>query len=215
MNPERLRLQTPLEVPLRGRSVRIRVGPCELVLEAVRGGHSVLWHAGRDARRHVIGLPGGGRLALVLRPPKLPIRLLLRETLTLAPGARIRGYVQVPLTPTLRFRAEDEPATSEQTLIEFTPAALAAEWDDQRGATYCCSSSWFTRYPVHGGEPRVTIPVRVRNAGRSVLSPDHLPLSLAPDDLRELRSGVATAPRRLIWSGSQWQSNAPAVGVPA
>jgi hypothetical protein len=108
MNPQRSRLLTNLELPSRGSSVRVALGDSELVFEAVRGGYALLWHAGREARRHVLGLKSSGRLSLELLPPSLPLRVLLRETITLAPGARIHGYVQVPLVPTLRWQDGDD-----------------------------------------------------------------------------------------------------------
>ncbi|MCA8976229.1 MAG: hypothetical protein KDC98_16025 [Planctomycetes bacterium] len=211
-----------IEPPARGGSARIGVGGNELVFEAVRGGYVLLWHAGRQARRYVVGLPDTGGLSLVLRPPPYPIKLLIRETIAIAPGARVRGFVQLPLVPTLLWSGPSVvtctgtgtapdcagrstvPADAEQVLFEFTPAGLTAEWTESDAMTSCCESSWFVRFPVHGGEARVTVPLRLMNRSGQVLSPAHVPMSMQASDLLELRSGIVTAPHRLTWNGREW-----------
>ncbi|MCA8950425.1 MAG: hypothetical protein KDE27_13040 [Planctomycetes bacterium] len=213
MDSDHLRLHTRLDVPPRGGSTRVAVGANELVLETVRGGHSLLWHAGREARRHVLGLPANVRLALELRPPALPLRLVLRETLTLAPGARVNGYVQVPLVPTVCWSGSGEQPAAK--LLDFPPSLLAAEWDDEHGARFFCSSTWFVRFPVHGGDPFAVVPLHLRNDADEVCSPGFLPLALEPDELAEQRARVCARPRRLCWDGSEWQSAVRLQGVPA
>src|SRR5687767_11334556 len=57
----------PLPRPVRGGCTRVRLGSAEVILEAVRGGHSLLWTNGREARRYAIGLHRDGQLTLQLR----------------------------------------------------------------------------------------------------------------------------------------------------
>ena len=209
-----LSLQTKLPRPGRGSSARVQIGSNELVLEHVRGGFSLLWSDGREARRHAIGLPAHGELTLQLRLPRLPVRVVTRDMLTLAPQGRLRGYVQVPLVPTLMFR--DGLGTT-QTLIELPPRELAAEWDDQAGHTYRVSSPWHVRFPMRSGEPRVVVPAWLHNCSTEVLSPAQLPLQLAVEDLHELRGSVVAQPRRLRWNGVDFVANvssAAGAGVP-
>jgi len=213
MNPDPLQLRTRLGLPLQGGSARLAVGACELVFEAVRGGYTLLWHAGREARRYVVGLPDGGETILELRPPSHRVRLLLKETLALAPGARVYGYVQVPLVPTLLWR---DDAEAESQLIELMPASLAAEWHEGTGTSFTCTSTWLVRFPVHGGEARATVPLRLHNASPNALSPEDLPLRLRVNELREMRGGIIALPRRLTWDGDSWQQHvAAAHEVPA
>lgn len=202
MNADSLQLSTRLDLPPRGGSARMAVGGNELVFEAVRGGYTLLWHAGREARRYVVGLCGPGSLHLELRAPRYPVKLLLQETLALAPRARVRGYVQVPLVPTLLWRDADGVLTQ---LLDFTPAGLAAEWSDSDQPLQCCTSPWLVRFPVHTGEPRAIVPLLLKNGSDAVCSPADLPCVLRAGDLHELRGRIVAPPRRLQWDGASWQ----------
>jgi len=147
-------LQTHLPRPARGGSTRVQFGNKEVVLESTRGGYSLLWLDGREARRLAIGLAADGTLRLALRAPRLPVRVAVRDTVTLAPRSRLRGYVQVPLVPTILWHDDNsEP----QLLAEFPRADLAAEWDDREGTFYRCVSPLHVRYPIPGAEPRATV----------------------------------------------------------
>lgn len=195
-------LYVPIARPARGGSTRLQSGGSELVLEATRGGYSLLWLDGREARRYALGLTANGTLGLALRAPRLPVRVVVRDTMALGPGARLRGYVQVPLVPTILWRDVDgEP----QLLAEFPRPDLAAEWDDREGTVYRCVSPFHVRYPIPGDEPRATVPVWIGNPTDKVASPAFLPLQLADDDLLERRGGVSTMPRRLRWTGQGLQ----------
>ncbi|MCR9248527.1 MAG: hypothetical protein NXI31_26160 [bacterium] len=214
MDPDRPRLRTELRVPPPGGSVRVAMGDSEFVFEAVRGGFTLLRLQGREADRHVLGLPDGGRtgeVILELRPPEWPVRLQLREVLVLAPGARVHGYVRVPLVPAVTWCTS--PTAEPVRLLDFPPRTLSAEWDDQIGTVLHCDSTWFVRYPMHGGEPQITVPLRLHNPTDTVCSVADLPLDFTPQDLTERRSGVGAAPRRLVWSGEAWRGRRPAVEV--
>lgn len=195
-------LQTPLARPRRGASTRVQFGNKEVVLEATRGGYSLVWLDGREARRFAVGLTARGTLHLALRAPRLPVRVVARDTLTLAPGARLRGYVQVPLVPTIVWQDTD---TEPQLLAEFPRPELAAEWDDREGTIYRCVSSFHVRYPIPGSDPRATVPVWLGNPGGTVACPAFVPLLILDEELHERRGGVAILPRRLRWNGQNLQ----------
>jgi hypothetical protein len=192
----------PLPRPARGASTRLQFGSKEVVLESTRGGYSLLWLDGREARRFAVGLTERGVLCVALRAPRLPVRVVPRDTLTLAPGARLRGYVQVALVPTIVWQDID---TEPQVLAEFPRQELAAEWDDREGTVYRCVSPFHVRYPIPGGEPRTTVPVWLGNPTNRVASPAYVPLQILDEELHERRSGVAILPRRLRWSGQSLQ----------
>lgn len=197
-----LPLRLPLSRPERGGSTRAQFGNNEVVLEATRGGYSLLWLDGRQARRFAVGLTARGELMVALRAPRLPVRVVARDTLTLAPGARLRGYVQLPLVPTIVWHDAGHEA---QVLAEFPRPELAAEWDDRDGTVYRCASPFHVRYPIPGTEPRATVPVWLANPTEGVACPSFVPLRVADDELHELRGGIAILPRRLRWNGQGLQ----------
>jgi hypothetical protein len=205
MDSSLLTTKTPLPRPQRGASTRVQVGSNELVLEAVRGGHTLLWCDGREARRYALGLCADGELSLELRAPRLPLRVVCRELLTLVPGGRLHGYVQVPLVPTIVWQPLDSGAT---TLVELSPRELAAEWDDGDGAVFRCASSFHVRLPMRNGEPRANVPVWLRNGGNAAFAPAFLPLRLLDSDLVPLRGSLIVRPRRLQWTGAAWRAAA-------
>jgi hypothetical protein len=196
-------LHRPLPRPARGGSTRVQFGNQEVVLESIRGGYSLLWLDGREARRYAVGLGARGELTITLRAPRLPVRVIVRETLTLAPGARLRGYVQVPLVATILW-CDDHHVP--QAVAEFPRQELSAEWDDREGTVYRCSSPFHVRYPIPGAEPRATVSLWIANKTDVVACPGFVPLQLADDELRELRGGLAVEPRRLHWNGQGLQS---------
>lgn len=205
-SPHSLPFQTPLPRPQRGGSTRVQLGSNELVLESVRGGHSLLWFDGREARRFALGLAAIGELALQLRAPQLPLRVAPREVLAIVPGARLRGYLQVPLIPTIVWRS----SSGEAVLVELPPRDLATEWDDADGALQRCTSTLHVRFPMRSGEPKATIPVVLRNDGGEVLSPAFVPIRFRDADLVESRASLVTMPRRLSWDGQVWNADAAA-----
>lgn len=193
-----LPLSMPLPRPATGDSVRLRFGSSELVLECARGSHSLLWLDGREARRFALGLDRGGTLSLAQRTPRLPVRIAVRETITLAPGGRLRGYVQVPLVPTILWHP---PAGAARVLIELPRRELIAEWDDRAGTVLRCTSSLHVRFPMRSAEPRATVAVRLANPTDLVASPAYLPMQLDDAELVERRGTVVALPRRLRWTG--------------
>lgn len=200
-------LIVPLPRPARGSATRVQLGAAELVLESVRGGHTLLWSDGRQARRYTLGLADEGQLTLQLKAPRLPVRVVTRDVLAVVPGGRLRGYVQVPLVPTLMWH---DALGHGHALIELHPSELQAEWDDVVGHSFQSPSPWHVRFPMRNGEPRAVVPIHLVNTGDTVLSPGHLGVTFADDELAMLRGCIVAAPRRLRWLGDRFAA-APAV----
>jgi hypothetical protein len=187
----------------------VQLGSSELILEAVRGGHSLLWTNGRTARRHALGLADFGHLTVQLRAPKLPVHVTPRELMTLAPGARLAGYVQVSLVPTLQWHDENGQS---RVLLEVHPEDLAAEWDEDHGHVLAAASPWLVRFPMRNGEPRVVVPIRLHNDSHDVCSPAALPMQLDDAELATLRGCIVARPRRLRWRGERFAGDGAADG---
>jgi hypothetical protein len=168
------------------------------VLEAVRGGHALVCSDGREARRFAIGLGPGNELTVELRAPRLPVRLLPRDTIALAPRSRLRGYVQVALVPTIVCHSV---TGSSRVLIELPPRELAPEWDDRLGTVLRVVSALHVRFPVRGAEPKAIVPIRFVNPTSDVACPGHVPLTLLDAELKSLRGAIVAAPRRMAWNG--------------
>ncbi len=198
-----LSLLVPLPRPARGETARVHLGSSELVLEGVRGGHSLLWSDGRQARRYALGLGAAGHLTLQLRAPKLPVRIVPREVMSVVPNGRISGYVFVSLVPTLVWHDDDGHS---HALVELFPNDLAAEWDEETGHSFESASPWCVRFPMRNGEPRAIVPIRLVNASGEVVSPANLPITLGDADLFERRGSIVVAPRRLVWLGEQFET---------
>ncbi len=195
-HPGRDHLDTPMPVPTAGRSTRLRLGNAELVLERVRGGLTLLAHDGTAARRFTLGV-GRGELHLRLLPPAHPVLVTPRDGIALPPGGRLRGYVLVPLVPTLIFLGNGR----EGRLLELPPAELTTEWDEALGAAQRCSSPFLHRLVPGGGTVCAVVPVVLHNRSREVQRPAHLVVHLQPVELRELRGRILAAPRRLVLTG--------------
>lgn len=191
-------LLAALPRPARGGSTRVQVGNHELVLEAVRGGFSFLWTNGRTATRHIFGLAPQGELMLQLKAPSLPVRILSREAVTVVPGARVAGYLQVSLVPTLLWRAADGGS---QVLVELAPEDQVAEWDAESGHSLHTSSPWFVRFPMRSGDARAVVPVRILNRSSEVMQPPFFGVLLRDDELVAMRGSIVASPRRLVWRG--------------
>lgn len=188
--------QVPVALPAHGHATRVQVGRAELVLENLRGSFSLLWSDGREARRYVLGLTEQGALRCELRVPRLPVRCAPREVVTLVPGARLRGYVTVPLVPTVVWCPDGaEPVA----LVELLPDDLQGVWDERTGHAFQCGVAWLSRFPFRSGAAHAVVPLRLSNRGDEVASPDHLDLSLSDDSLFELRGALVARPQRLVW----------------
>jgi hypothetical protein len=189
----------PLPRPSPGAASRVQLGRAELVLEHSNGSYSLLWSDGREARRYVLGLSNLGQLRIELRAPKLPVRIVPRELLTIVSKARIRGFMTVPLIPTLVWHdGRNQP----QTLIELLQPNLQSHWDESSGHSIRSASSWLVRFPFQTGEPQIVVPLRLYNATSELACPGHLELKINDEDLVELRGSIVVRPRRLHWSGS-------------
>ena len=199
-NAAPLPLSTPLARPAIGGSTRLSCGGTEFVLEAVRGGHALVCSDGREARRFAVGLAPGSELAVELRVPRLPVRLVTRDTLALAPQARLRGYVQVALVPTIVCRT---PTGAARVLIELPPRDLEPEWDDRQGTVLRAVSALHVRFPVRGASPKVVVPIRLVNPTTDVACPGHVPLTLLDGGLQSMRGSIVVAPLRMVWNGEQ------------
>lgn len=189
-------LLTRLPRPPRGGSVRAACGNGELVLEAVRGGFSLLWLDGQEARRYALGLPDAVSLQIELRAPGHPVRVATRETLALLPGGRIAGYLCVPLVPTITWT---DGCGGAGIVLELMPRHLAGAWDEHCGVVLHTASALHVRFPMRSPEPRAVVPVRLYNDGAATCSPAFVPVALATADLRERRGSIVVAPRRIRW----------------
>jgi hypothetical protein len=196
--PAALARSMPLPRPTQGSASRVQIGRAELVLEHCRGSYSLLWSNGREARRYVLGLNASGQLSVELRAPRLPVHIVPRELMTIVPGARMRGFITVPLVPTIVWRDGLLPP---QRLIELHPANLQGHWQEAIGHSLRCAASWMVRFPFQTGEPQVVVPMRLYNSLREPACPGELELRLADDDLIELRGAILVRPRRLEWTG--------------
>ncbi|MBZ0150873.1 MAG: hypothetical protein K8J09_05020 [Planctomycetes bacterium] len=201
MSSTSVSLRAPLRLPERGGSSRLQFGSNDLVLEQVRGGFTLLWSDGREARRYAFGFGTDGELTLELRAPELPLWVTPRELLAIVPGARWSGYVQVPLVPTLIWRRGGGPP---QSVVVVHARDLATEWDEAQGYRCLAPSALYVRFPMRSGEPRAVVPLRITNRSQEVLSPAAIPLRLADADLHELREAIVCSPRRLSWNGSNF-----------
>jgi hypothetical protein len=199
--PPSLPLHAPLPRPARGACTRLRLGASEVILEAVRGGHTLLWTNGRQARRYALGLPADGQLSVQLRAPRYPVQVVPREVLAIVPRGRLTGYVNVSLVPTVQWHT---PTGQVETLLQLHPEDLTAEWDEASGHAFTAASAWLVRFPMRNGEPRVVVPVRLRNDSGTTCSPASLPVTLRDDELLELRGCIVARVRRLTWLGSEF-----------
>jgi hypothetical protein len=191
----------------RGQSSRVRLGRLEVVLEATRSGHSLLCLDGQQARTWSLGLPPTGVLRLAWRAPRWPLAIALKDPLLLLPGGRVRGYVRVPLVPTLWFeRAEGE----ELVVAEIVPGELSAEWDQGSGTcVQRCTSPLLARLPPPTGESLAIVPWSIRNDSRRLQCPEVLSMRLEDRELRRFRNHLFAAPRRL-----RFDDTGPVVTLP-
>lgn len=186
--------------PARGTSSRFRLGRFELVLEPVRGGHSLMCLDGTGARSWTLGLADDGQLWIECRLPRWPLRVGLRETLALVPGSRVRGYVQVPLVPTLFWRRDDH---RDSTVCELLPNTLVAEWEDaSTQVVQRLDSPFLQRMPLPDEQLRAIVPLTIVNRSESVQSPERLPLAIRDGDLETLRQHRICVPQRLVIEAS-------------
>lgn len=209
-----LPLLVSLARPAHGASTRVQLGSQEVVLEAVRGAHTLLWTNGRQAKRFVLGLAAGGHLSLQLRAPQLPVRVVPRDLVSLVPGGRIAGYVHVSLVPTVVWHDERGDG---HVVLRLPPDDQVAEWDEVTGHMLHGASPWYVRFPMRNGEPRAIVPLRIANRGSEVATPPSFDLTLRDDELVAMRGSIVAPPRRLKWLEQRWESDVRAEatgGVP-
>ena len=187
----------PIVLPAHDEATTVRLGRAELVLENRRGSFSLLWSDGRDARRFVLGLAGQGELCVELRAPRFPVRCVPADVLTLVPGARLRGFVTIPLIPTVVWR---DSAGAAHKLVELLPSELRAVWSEAEGHAFQVGVQWLTRFPYAGGQPQAVLPLRLYNASPETISPAGLDVEVRDDQLRELRGSLVARPRRITLS---------------
>lgn len=201
-NPAVLARSMPLPRPSPGSASRVQLGRAELVLEHSGRSYSLLWSDGREARRYVLGLSDTGQLHVELRAPKLPVRIIPRELLTIVPQARMCGFITVPLIPTLVWHDERRKP---QKLIELLQPNLQSHWDESSGHSIRSAASWMVRFPFQTGEPQAVVPLRLYNDTSDPVCPGHLQLTITDDDLVELRGSIIVRPRRLRWADSSME----------
>lgn len=186
--------------PSRGVSSRFLLGRLELVLEPVRGGYTLLCLDGSGARTWSLGLAADGELWIECMLPRWPLRVGLRETLALVPGSRVRGYVQVPLVPTLSWRRAGQ---RDCTVCELLPHSLAAEWEEATSqVVQRVESPFLQRTPLPDEQLRAIVPIAICNRTETVQSPEQLPLSLRECDLATSRQHRIARPQRLVIESS-------------
>jgi len=190
----------PLPRPTHGTASRVQLGRAELVLEHSRGSYSLLWSDGRESRRYVLGLSQSGQLSVDLRAPRLPVHIVPRELITIVPGARMRGFVTIPLVPTVVWR---DGVGQPQTLIELHSPNLQGHWHEETGHSLRCAASWMVRFPFQTGEPQVVVPLRLYNDSSEPACPGQLELAITDDDLSESRGSILVKPRRMHWRNSR------------
>ena len=185
--------------PERGSSSRFRLGRLELILEPVRGGYTLLCSDGSSARSWSLGLSPEGSLWIACRLPRWPLRIGLRETLALVPKSRVRGYLNVPLVPTLLWR---RPGHADAQVCELLPNSLTAEWEESSSlVVQRVVSPFLQRMPLPEDQLRAVVPVTIRNDSESVQCPEALPLLLADEDLGACRQHLVARPQRLFVEG--------------
>jgi hypothetical protein len=195
MEPTKLR--RPLPLPTRGSSERMQCGGFELVLEGVRGGHILVVHDGSEGRRIHLGLRGDGGLELRLLPTCYPCFVSPKEVIRLLPGTRLRGYLLVPLVPTLVSVGGDGQV---ETLVELLPPSLAAEWRDGVGCVQTTAAPLLHRLPPPGDEPVAAVPLALRNRSASVVTPAEIAIALDAGELFAARGQVFAAGRRITYT---------------
>ena len=185
--------------PERGGSSRFRLGRLELILEPVRGGYTLLCSDGNSARTWSLGLAADGELWIASRLPRWPLRMGLRETLALVPKSRVRGYLNVPLVPTLFWRRSGH---ADAQVCELLPNSLTAEWEEASSmVVQRVVSPFLQRLPLPDDQLRAIVPVTIRNESESVQSPETLPLLLSDEDLGACRQHLVSRPQRLCVDG--------------
>ena len=180
--------------PAHGNAERVQLGRAEIVLENRRGSYTLLWSNGRESKRYVLGLTDAGHLTLELCAPRYAMECVPRDAMTLVPGARIRGYVTVPLVPTVTWRTRPD---SPERLLELLPADLDGLWTQDGGHVFRVSVPWVTRFPFAGADPHCVVPLRLRNSGPEAVSPGKFDLRIADDELIEMRGTMLVRPRRI------------------
>ena len=175
------------------------MGRAEIVLENRRGSYSLLWSNGRESKRYVLGLTDQGHLSIELCAPRYPLVCMPREAMTLVPGARLRGYVTVPLVPTVIWRTRPD---SPERLLELLPLELEGVWTEAAGHAFRVPVTWMTRFPFAGAEPHCVVPVRLKNASDAVVSPGQLEISVQDSDLIEMRGTMVVRPKRITLHAS-------------
>ncbi|MHC4814039.1 MAG: hypothetical protein ACYTKC_19965 [Planctomycetota bacterium] len=188
-----------LPIPEEGQTVRISKGPLNLVLHKQRGALCLLTHEGEHEKRHLLGLPKSGHLELHARAPEHRIRVHVTDTMTLAPGGRIRGYVAVALPHRLVWR---RPNGKAEPLLEVLPRDLKTSWlGEGTGGGYIHETE--SAFHLQRNEVRADIfamvPVLLLNACEHTLSPVELTVSLRDRDLREVGDAIVASPRRLAF----------------
>lgn len=192
--PAALSRSVLLPRPEHGDAERVQLGRAEIVLENRRGSYSLLWSNGRESKRYVLGLTDEGHLSLELCAPRYPLACMPREVMTLVPGARLCGYVTVPLVPTVIWRTRPD---SPQRLLELLPLDLEGVWTKDAGHAFRVPVTWMTRFPFAAAEPHCVVPLRLRNASSSVLSPSQLEFSVTDSELVEKRGTLVVRPKRI------------------
>jgi hypothetical protein len=178
-----------------GMRSRVWLGRLEFLLEATRAGCTLQVLDGQERRTWTLALPRDFELRLECRAPRWPLSIGLEHPLLVAPGARVRGYLRVPLVPTLRWLP---PAGEPVTVAEVLPDDLSAEWDEAAGTcVQRCTSPLWAAPPADAAWPFAVVPWSIRNDSPRLQGPEALALELADHELRRCGGHLLAAARRL------------------
>jgi hypothetical protein len=119
------------------------------------------------------------------------------DPIALAPGGRLRGYVFVPLVPTVELRRAGH---GPEVLAEILPPGLSAEWDEANGFLLRAESPFVLRAPVPTEHMRVVVPLVLRNGTARSQQVGAIPVHVTGAELVAMRRQWFAAPRRLVWS---------------
>lgn len=191
-------LTLPLPLPAEGEAVRVQKGPWQIVVERVRGGFTLLAHDGQVERRWFVGVPDGGGLVLRSRVPRYPVRVRLGESVTLAPGGRLRGYVGLPLSHEVMW---SDPHGALMPVAAMVAPDLETSWlGEAAGYVHHTSGRFMLDLAGPESDSIVMVPMVLRNARSCLVSPTEVTVVLRNADLREVRRRIVAAPRALVFS---------------
>ena len=186
-----------LTVPRSGHASRVRKGQLEVVLKQGSSGYILVTHDGYQGRQHLLGLPEEGNLWLVARTPEHRVVVELEDPRAVAPGARLRGYVAVPLPHRVAWTGGGE----EKSLLEILPRDMETRWlGEEQGYEHRVVSKFYSASAVPGEPTTALVPVVLQNRRPQSVVPRELVVHLQDRDLHVVRGRIVAAPRRIVFT---------------